>query len=87
MTLETQKAVEFWMKPAQLAVAVLAVAGAFVYAGQRSERDEQQTRALDKMASEMEKIQQQTGEGNAQIRVINVRIGALEDRVGKMEKR
>ena len=86
MTLETQKAVEFWMKPAQLAVAVLAVAGAFIYAGQRSERDEQQTRALDKMASEMEKIQQQTGEGNAQIRVINVRIGALEDRVGKMEK-
>ena len=87
MTIETKNAVEFWMKPAQLGVAILAIAGAFVYAGQRSERDEQQTRALDKMASEMEKIQQATGEGNAQIRVINVRIGALEERVGKIEKR
>jgi hypothetical protein len=35
----------------------------------------------------MEKIQHATGEGNAQIRVINVRIGALEERVGKIEKR
>jgi hypothetical protein len=87
VTIETKNAVEFWMKPAQLAVAVIAIAGAFVYAGQRSERDEQQTRALDKMATEMEKIQQANGEGNAQIRVINVRIGALEDRVGKIEKR
>jgi hypothetical protein len=45
MTIETKNAVEFWIKPAQLGVAVLAIAGAFVYAGQRSERDEQQTRA------------------------------------------
>jgi len=39
------------------------------------------------MATEMQKMQEAANQGNAEIRVINVRVGALEDRVGKMEKR
>lgn len=80
-------AINRWHKTLQTGVALAALIGAFVYAGQRSERDEQQTRALDRLANEMQKMQEQAGEGNAQIRVLNVRIGALEDRVSRIERK
>jgi hypothetical protein len=87
MTTETAQAIDRWHKTMQTSVAFIALIGAFIYAGQRSERDEQQTRALDRMASEMQKMQEQAGEGNAQIRVLNVRMGVLEERVSRIERK
>jgi hypothetical protein len=71
----------------QLVMMAGALLTAVSYAGQRSERDEAQTRAIERMATEMQKMQEAANQGNAEIRVINVRVGALEDRVGKMERR
>ena len=76
-----------WLKAAQLGVAVLALVGALIYAGQRSERDEEQTRSLSKIADQMQKIQGAVSEGNTEMRVLNVRVGVLEERVGRIEKR
>ena len=71
----------------QTLVAFVALVSALIYAGQRSERDEQQTRAIERLAGEMQKMQEQAGEGNAQIRVLNVRISALEERVSRIERK
>ena len=87
MTTETERTLNTWLRSTQTGVAVLALISALVYAGQRSERDEQQTRALDKMAVEMAKIQEAATQGSSEIKVLNVRMGALEERVGKIERR
>lgn len=87
MTETADRTLNTWLRSAQTGVAIMALIGALIYAGQRSERDEAQTRALEKVASEMAKIQEQAVEGNAQIRVINVRISGLEDRVSRIERK
>ena len=87
MTQELAQALDKWHKFAQLAMMAGALLTAVLYAGQRSERDEAQTRAIERMANEMQKMQEAANQGNSEIRVINVRVGALEERVGKMERR
>lgn len=75
------------LKWGQFALAVIALIGALVYAGRRSERDEQQTVALDKMASELGKIQQQATTASAELRVFGERLRMLEERVARIESR
>jgi len=87
MTHELARVIDKVYKFGQLVMMAGALLTAVSYAGQRSERDEAQTRAIERMATEMQKMQEAANQGNAEIRVINVRVGALEDRVGKMEKR
>lgn len=87
MTLETASSIDRWLRFAQFFVAVTALVAALVYAGSRSERDEQQTRSLDRMASELGRIQELATSGNAQIQVIGERVRGLEDRVMRIEKR
>lgn len=87
MSDETAKAMERWLKAAQFGVALIALIGAMIYAGQRSERDEEQTRSLGRIAEQMGQIQSALSDGNAQIRVLNVRVGVLEDRVGRIERK
>lgn len=87
MTLELASTIDRWLRFAQFFVAVTALVAALVYAGSRSERDEQQTRSLEKMAGELGKIQELATSGNAQIQVIGERVRGLEDRVTRIEKR
>jgi hypothetical protein len=87
MTHELARVIDKVYKFGQLVMMAGALLTAVSYAGQRSERDEAQTRAIERMATEMQKMQEAANQGNAEIRVINVRVGALEDRVGKMERR
>jgi len=87
MTLETASSIDRWLRFAQFFVAVTALVAALVYAGSRSERDEQQTRSLEKMAGDLGKIQELATAGSAQIQVIGERVRGLEDRVTRIEKR
>jgi hypothetical protein len=50
MTLETASSIDRWLRFAQFFVAVTALVAALIYAGSRSERDEQQTKSLERMA-------------------------------------
>jgi membrane protein implicated in regulation of membrane protease activity len=87
MTLETASSIDRWLRFAQFFVAVTALVAALIYAGSRSERDEQQTRSLEKMAGELGKIQELASSASAQIQVIGERVRGLEDRVTRIEKR
>lgn len=87
MTNEHAISMERWLKVAQFGVALTALVGAMIYAGQRSERDEHQSRSLDRMASELAQIRDAAMEGNAQIRVLSERVKGLEDRTTRLERR
>ena len=87
MTIETASSIDRWLRFAQFFVAVTALVAALVYAGSRSERDEQPTKSLEKMAGELGKIQELATSGSAQIQVIGERVRGLEDRVTRIEKR
>jgi len=87
MTLELSSSIDRWLRFAQFFVAVTALVAALVYAGSRSERDEQQTKSLEKMAIDLGKIQELATAGSAQIQVIGERVRGLEDRVTRIEKR
>ena len=87
MTTEQAMTMDRWLKLAQFGVALTALVGAMIYAGQRSERDEHQSRSLDRMASELAQIRDAAMEGNAQIRVLSERVKGLEDRTTRLERR
>ena len=87
MTIETASSIDRWLRFAQFFVAVTALVAALVYAGSRSERDEQQTKSLEKMAGELGKIQELATSGSAQMQVMGERVRGLEDRVTRIEKR
>lgn len=87
MTIETASSIDRWLRFAQFFVAVTALVAALIYAGGRSERDEQQTKSLEKMAIDLGKIQELATAGSAQIQVIGERVRGLEDRVTRIEKR
>jgi membrane protein implicated in regulation of membrane protease activity len=87
MTIELASSIDRWLRFAQFFVAVTALVAALVYAGSRSERDEQQTKSLEKMAGDLGKIQELATAGSAQIQVIGERVRGLEDRVTRIEKR
>ena len=78
---------ERWLKVAQFGVALIALVGALIYAGQRTERDEQQSRSLDVMAKELGQIRDAATEGNAQIRILGERVRGLEERTVRLERR
>jgi len=78
---------ERWLKVAQFGVALIALVGALIYAGQRTERDEQQSRSLDVMAKELGQIRDAATEGNAQIRILGERVRGLEERTARLERR
>lgn len=86
MTLELASTIDRWLRFAQFFVAVTALVAALIYAGSRSERDEQQTRSLEKMAGELGKIQELASTGSAQIQVIGERVRGLEERVTRIER-
>lgn len=87
MTQELADGINRWLKWAQFILALIAIIAAVNYAGQRSERDEQQTRSLDRMASEMSEIRKEAQQGTAEARVLGERIRGLEERVGRIERR
>ena len=87
MTNEHAISMERWLKVAQFGVALTALVGAMIYAGQRSERDEHQSRSLDRMATELGQIRDAATEGNAQIRILGERVRGLEERTGRLERR
>jgi hypothetical protein len=87
MTQEVASTIDRWLRYGQFCVSLVALIGAMAYAGSRSERDEQQTRSLDRMAAELGRIQELATSGNAQIQVIGERVRGLEDRVTRIEKR
>jgi len=87
MTKELADSMNQWRGWLQFVLAIAAICGAFIYAGQRAERDEQQTRSLDRMANEMHSIREQGVEGTAQIRVLTERVRGLEDRMTRLERR
>jgi len=86
MTLELASTIDRWLRFAQFFVAVTALVAALVYAGSRSERDEQQTRSLEKMAVELGKFQELASTGSAQIQVIGERVRGVEERVTRIER-
>lgn len=87
MTKELSDSLNHWLKLAQFGVALTALIGAMIYAGQRSERDEAQGKALERMATELHEIRQTATEGNAQTRILGERVRALEERMGRLERR
>lgn len=87
MTREVADSLNQWLKVAQFGVALVALIGAMIYAGQRSERDEAQGKALERMANELHEIRQTATEGNAQTRILGERVRALEERMGRLERR
>jgi hypothetical protein len=87
VTRELAETAERWLKWAQLLVALVALGAAVNYAGQRSERDEQQTRSLDRMAVDMAEIRKEAQQGTAEARILGERVRGLEDRVGRIERR
>jgi hypothetical protein len=87
MTEEQGMSVERWLKVAQFAVALIALVGALIYAGQRTERDEHQSRSLEVMARELGQIRDAATEGNAQIRILGERVRGLEERTARLERR
>ena len=87
MTTEQAMSMDRWLKLAQFGVALTALIGAMIYAGQRSERDEHQSKSLERMASELGQIRDAANEGNAQIRVLGERVKGLEDRTSRLERR
>lgn len=87
MTQQTADTIERLQKWAQFGIALTALIGAFVYAGQRSERDEHQTKSLERMANELGRIQELATESGAQIRVLGERVRGLEDRVTRIERK
>lgn len=87
MTKELADSLNQWRGWLQLVLAAGAIMGAFIYAGQRAERDEQQTRSLDRMATEMHTMREQGAEGTAQIRVLTERVRGLEDRMTRLERK
>jgi len=78
---------ERWLKWAQFCVALTALIAALTYAGQRSERDEQQTRSLERMAVEMGEIRKEAQQGSQEARVLTERLRGLEERVTRIERR
>jgi hypothetical protein len=86
MTRELANAVDKWLRWAQFCVALTALIAALTYAGQRSERDEQQTRALDRMANDMTEIRRDSQEGMAQTRILAERVKSLEERMSRIER-
>ena len=87
MTKEVSESLDRWLKYAQFCVALTALIAALTYAGKRSERDEQQTRALDRISVDLSDIRKDAQEGIAQVRVLGERVRGLEDRVGRVERR
>lgn len=87
MTKELTDSLNQWLKVAQFGVALIALIGAMIYAGQRSERDEQQGRSLERMASELHEIRQTAVEGTAQVRILAERVRGLEERTTRLERK
>lgn len=87
MTEQQGMTMDRWLKFAQFGVALIALIGALMYAGQRTERDEHQSRSLDLMASELRQIRDAATEGNAQIRILGERVRGLEERTSRLERR
>lgn len=87
MTKEVAASMERWLKWAQFCVALTALIAALTYAGQRSERDEQQTRSLERMAVEMGEIRKEAQQGSQEARVLTERLRGLEERVTRIERR
>lgn len=87
MTTEQAMTMDRWLKLAQFGVALTALIGAMIYAGQRSERDEHQSKSLERMATELGQIRDAATEGNAQIRILGERVRGLEERTGRLERR
>lgn len=87
MTKEVADSLNQWLKVAQFGVALIALIGAMIYAGQRSERDEQQGKALERMASELHEIRQTAVEGTAQVRILAERVRGLEERTTRLERK
>ncbi len=87
MTKEMAQSMDRWLKWAQFCVALTALIAAMTYAGQRSERDEQQTRSLERMAVEMGEIRKEAQQGSQEARVLTERLRGLEERVTRIERR
>lgn len=87
MTTPTSDTPDRILKWAQFALALSALIGAMLYAGQRSERDEQQTKSLERMASDLGKMQEQSMSANAELRVLGERMRQVEERVARIERR
>lgn len=87
MTREVADSLNQWLKVAQFGVALTALIGAMIYAGQRSERDEQQGKSLERMASELHEIRQTAVEGTAQVRILAERVRGLEERTTRLERK
>jgi hypothetical protein len=87
MTKEMAQSMDRWLKWAQFCVALTALIAALTYAGQRSERDEQQTRSLERMAVEMGEIRKEAQQGSQEARVLTERLRGLEERVTRIERR
>lgn len=87
MTKEMAQSMDRWLKWAQFCVALTALIAAMTYAGQRSERDEQQTRSLERMAAEMGEIRKEAQQGSQEARVLTERLRGLEERVTRIERR
>jgi Flp pilus assembly protein TadB len=79
--------IDRWLKWAQFCMALGALMAALTYAGQRSERDEQQTRALDRMAFELTDLRKEAQEGMAQVRILAERVRGLEERMTRLERK
>lgn len=68
-----------------LAVTISAVIGAFVYMGQRSERDRVQTEMLERISVDLRSLSFAAQETSTRIEVLSERIVALEHRIKRLE--
>lgn len=68
-----------------LVLTFAAIVGAFVYMGQRSERDRIQTEMLERMSVDLRDMVKASHDTSTQIQVLSARISALESRIQRLE--
>ena len=75
------------LEKAQLTLTIGMILGALLYAGRKMESDENSTRLLNAIASDISVMKERNADANAQIKVIGERVSQVEKRLERMETR
>lgn len=75
------------LEKAQLALTISMIVGGLIYIGRRSEADEQQSRVLATIATDIAVMKERNADASAQIKVIGERVSQVEKRLERMEAR
>ena len=73
------------LEKVQLVLTAAIICGGLIYIGSRSESDNNQTRLLNSIASDIAVMRDRNADASASIKVIAERVRLVEERLGRIE--